>query len=99
MINYPHPWVQFTKENKENYFLGELSWELEPFTEHILHKRAFRILAWVKGYDHFLIEDKNNQELFYVNLNWNKSGTRTPPESKQFIDIDIAINYIKKIKT
>ncbi len=65
-------WKKFTLLNKEKYFLNELEWELNSFESHPLKNKNFRILKWLGGYDHFIIQDLSSNEQYEIELHWGK---------------------------
>ena len=86
MIEWQNGWFAFDRPDREDYYLGELRWEVEGNAGHPLHAKKMRIVGWRRGYDNFIVQLPEDGRFAYVLLIWRRDAVTELPYCERFDD-------------
>lgn len=95
-ITWRHGWMEFDLRHKEDYFLGELRWELEGNPNHSLHGKELRISGWIPGYDDFILYLPQTGCYAYVHLTWGKETEPKFPHCEFLADEGAVVAFMDR---
>ena len=95
MSIWKHGWKEYDFREKENYFLGELRWEVQENPAHPLHGKELRIVGWIPGYDDFILYLPQEDRYSYVHLTWGKESEPTFPYCEFLADEKAVAEFVE----
>lgn len=89
-------WQPLDDAVRERTFLQELHRETEEDSQHPLHGKNVRIVAWKPGEDDFILQFSDGTGYAYVHLTWNRERVPQFPHCQHFDDEESLNSFIAK---